>query len=168
MALHGYKSIQCHKVSLGLRRKLDMTHNAVNDIVTYFETFTPQSIPRVAEFYAPDATFKDPFNEVRGLKAIEGIYSHMFKALTAPRFIVTSQIVDADKNACFLIWDFKFYLKNYNKTTEQTIRGGSHLILDANGKITTHRDYLYAAVVLYEKLRVVGGVMRWLKKRANS
>ena len=143
-----------------------MTENAVNDIVTYFETFTPQSISRVAEFYAPDAYFKDPFNEVRGHKAISGVYSHMFEALTTPRFIVTSQIVDG--NTCFLIWDFKFYFKSYNKTTEQTVRGGSHLLLDANGKITSHRDYWDAAEELYEKLPVVGGVMRWLKKRANS
>ena len=75
---------------------MDAHRQNVEKIVTYFETFTPQSIPRVAEFYAPDAYFKDPFNEVRGLKAIEAIYSHMFDALTAPRFIVTSQIVDAD------------------------------------------------------------------------
>ena len=143
-----------------------MTKNAVNDIVTYFETFTPQSISRVAEFYAPDAYFKDPFNEVRGHKAIEAIYSHMFQALTAPRFIVTSQIVDG--SACFLVWDFKFYFKSYNKTTEQTVRGGSHLILDKDGKITSHRDYWDAAEELYEKLPAVGGVMRWLKKRANS
>ena len=145
-----------------------MPHNAVDNIVTYFQTFTPQSIPRVADFYAPDAYFKDPFNEVRGHQAIEAIYSHMFEALAAPRFIVTSQVVDADKHACFLIWDFKFHLKNYNTTTEQTIRGGSHLMLDENGKITSHRDYWDAAEELYEKLPVVGRLMRWLKKRANS
>jgi steroid delta-isomerase len=145
---------------------MDSTRRRVEKIVTYFETFTPQSIPRVAEFYALDAYFKDPFNEVRGHKAIEGIYSHLFEALTAPRFIVTSQIVDG--SACFLIWDFKFYFKSYDKTTEQTVRGGSHLMLDANGKITSHRDYWDAAEELYEKLPVVGGVMRWLKKRANS
>ena len=143
-----------------------MTHNSVNDIVTFFETITPQSIARVAMLYAPDATFKDPFNDVRGLPAIERIYSHMFEALNAPRFIVTSQLVDGP--ACFLIWEFKFYFKNFDKTTEQTVRGGTHLLLDAQGKITTHRDYWDPAEEVYEKLPVVGGVMRWLKKRANS
>lgn len=143
-----------------------MTKAAVNNIVTYFETITPQSIARVAELYAPDATFKDPFNDVRGLPAIERIYSHMFEALNAPRFIVTSQLVDGP--ACFLIWEFKFYFKNFDKTTEQTVRGGTHLLLDAQGKITAHRDYWDPAEEVYEKLPVVGGVMRWLKKRANS
>ena len=143
-----------------------MTKTAVNDIVTFFETITPQSIARVAVLYAPDATFKDPFNDVRGLPAIERIYSHMFEALNAPRFIVTSQLVDGP--ACFLIWEFKFYFKNFDKTTEQTVRGGTHLLLDAQGKITAHRDYWDPAEEVYEKLPVVGGVMRWLKKRANS
>ena len=143
-----------------------MTKTAVNDIVTFFETITPQSIARVAELYAPDATFKDPFNDVRGLPDIERIYSHMFEALNAPRFIVTSQLVDGP--ACFLIWEFKFYFKNFDKTTEQTVRGGTHLLLDAQGKITAHRDYWDPAEEVYEKLPVLGGVMRWLKKRANS
>jgi hypothetical protein len=120
----------------------------------------------VAVLYAPDATFKDPFNDVRGLPAIERIYSHMFEALNAPRFIVTSQLVDGP--ACFLIWEFKFYFKNFDKTTEQTVRGGTHLLLDAQGKITAHRDYWDPAEEVYEKLPVVGGVMRWLKKRASS
>jgi steroid Delta-isomerase len=143
-----------------------MSKTAVNNIVTFFETITPQSIARVAELYAPDATFKDPFNDVRGLPAIERIYRHMFQALSAPRFIVTSQLVDG--TACFLIWEFKFYFKNFDKTTEQTVRGGTHLLLDAQGKITAHRDYWDPAEEVYEKLPVVGGVMRWLKKRANS
>ena len=138
----------------------------VAKIVTFFETITPQNVTRIAEFYAPDAYFKDPFNEVRGHAAIELIFSHMFVALEAPRFVVTSKVVDG--NTCFLSWDFKFYFKSYDKTTAQIVRGGSHLMLDANGKITAHRDYWDAAEELYEKLPVVGSLMRWLKKRANT
>jgi predicted heme/steroid binding protein len=90
----------------------------------------------------------------------------MYTALDKPRFIITSRIIE--DNTCFLVWDFKFYMKKYDKTKEQTIRGGSHLILNAEGKIVSHRDYWDAAEELYEKLPVVGALMRWLKKRANS
>jgi hypothetical protein len=34
--------------------------------------------------------------------------------------------------------------------------------------ITLHRDYWDAAEELYEKLPVLGGLMRWLKKQAVS
>jgi SnoaL-like domain len=142
------------------------TAAAIDNIVTYFETITPETVSGVNELYTPDAYFKDPFNEVRGVKHIQHIFAHMYVALDKPRFIITSRIVE--DNTCFLVWDFKFYMKNYNKTTEQTIRGGSHLILNAEGKIVSHRDYWDAAEELYEKLPVVGALMRWLKKRANS
>jgi hypothetical protein len=56
--------------------------------------------------------------------------------------------------------------------TQQRIRGGSHLqfVADDDGawRITLHRDYWDAAEELYEKLPLVGGVMRWLKKRVNA
>jgi hypothetical protein len=34
--------------------------------------------------------------------------------------------------------------------------------------VSLHRDYWDAAEELYEKLPVVGSVMRWLKRRANT
>jgi hypothetical protein len=34
--------------------------------------------------------------------------------------------------------------------------------------ITEHRDYWDAAEELYEKIPVLGGLMRWLKKRARE
>ena len=41
-------------------------------------------------------------------------------------------------------------------------------VLDEAGRITLHRDYWDAAEELYEKLPLVGGLMRWLKRRANT
>jgi SnoaL-like domain len=140
--------------------------DAVNNIVTYFETLTEASVSRLSEYYTEDAYFKDPFNEVSGVKHIQHIFAHMYVALDKPRFVITCKIIE--DYACFLVWDFKFYMKSYDKTTEQTIRGGSHLILNADGKIVSHRDYWDAAEELYEKLPVLGAMMRWLKKRVNS
>ncbi len=50
----------------------------------------------------------------------------------------------------------------------QTVRGASLLVLDGPGLVTLHRDYWDAAEELYEKLPVVGALMRWLRRRANS
>ena len=46
------------------------------------------------------------------------------------------------------------------------MRGASHLVLDPQGLIVLHRDYWDAAEELYEKLPVVGALMRWLRRRA--
>jgi steroid delta-isomerase len=142
-----------------------MSH-AVEKIVVFFETLTPQSVERFADFYTDEAWFKDPFNEVRGVPEIQRIFRHMYVALHEPRFVVTGRVAEGEQ--VFLSWDFHFRFRKYNPQTEQVIRGASHLQLTPDGRIRSHRDYWDAAEELYEKLPVVGALMRWLKQRAKS
>ena len=134
-------------------------------IVDAFETLTPADVSRLGDYYAADAAFKDPFNEVRGVPAIQAVFEHMYVALDGPRFVVHEAIVQGDQ--CVLTWDFLFRFRRFSGEL-QTVRGASHLKLDAGGLITLHRDYWDAAEELYEKLPAVGALMRWLKRRANS
>ena len=137
----------------------------VQVIVALFERLAPADLPRLVEIYTPDARFKDPFNEVRGVPAIARIFEHMFRTLDAPRFVIRDVIVQGDQ--CFLSWDFVFRMRRFNGA-EQTIRGASHLQLARDGRIAAHRDYWDAAEELYEKLPFVGGLMRWLKRRVGA
>ena len=139
---------------------------AVERLVQFFEQLQPQDLQRLPDLYAPEARFKDPFNEVQGLAEIERIFAHMFVALDSPHFIVTERIVQDNK--CFLVWDFRFRFKRFDTVQWQTVRGSTHLVFDAQGLVTLHRDYWDAAEELYEKLPLVGGLMRWLKRRANA
>ena len=134
-------------------------------IVKWFEQLAPADIERLAELYAADARFKDPFNDVQGVAAIQRVFVHMFTALHEPRFKVHEVIVQGDR--CFLSWDFLFRFKRFSGAP-QTVRGGSHLVLDAQGRIALHRDYWDVAEELYEKLPLLGAFMRWLKRRANA
>ncbi|UCU99108.1 nuclear transport factor 2 family protein [Acidovorax radicis] len=142
------------------------TEEAVTRVIAFFENLSPADVATIGQFYAPQARFKDPFNEVQGVPAIQGIFAHMFEALEQPRFVVTGRVVQGSQ--CFLTWDFLFAFKDFHKGVTQTVRGASHLVLDEQGLVTLHRDYWDAAEELYEKLPVVGALMRWLKKRANS
>ena len=135
-------------------------------VAAYFENLSPASVAQLPQFYAADARFKDPFNEVQGLAAMSGIFMHMYEALEAPHFVITHSLVDA--NQAFLTWDFKFKFKRFDTHTLQTVRGGTHLQFNEQGLITLHRDYWDAAEELYEKLPLVGSLMRWLKARAVS
>jgi hypothetical protein len=68
-------------------------------------------------------------------------------------------------------WDFLFAMPRMDGGQLQTIRGATHFVLREEAgvwRVAVHRDYWDAAEELYEKLPVVGGLMRWLKKRANS
>jgi steroid Delta-isomerase len=135
-------------------------------VVAFFETLTPADVRRLSDLYAADARFKDPFNQVQGLGAIEGVFDHMFRALDAPRFVVRDIVAEGDQ--AFLTWDFLFRFRRFARDKEQVVRGASQLVFGADGRITLHRDYWDAAEELYEKLPAVGALMRWLKRRAGE
>jgi hypothetical protein len=139
---------------------------ALERIVHFFETLTPQSVADLPQIYDPHARFKDPFNEVSGVAAITRIFEHMFVTLDRPRFVVTQRIRQGEQ--CFLTWEFRFYFKGHKQGTEQVILGASHLVLSNTGLITLHRDYWDAAEELYEKLPLLGALMRWVKRRVNA
>ena len=134
-------------------------------IVAAFEGLSAQNLPTLLALYAEDARFKDPFNAVQGRPAIAHIFAHMFESLHAPRFVVLDAVVQGQR--CVLTWDFIFSMKRHAKG-EQRIHGASWLVLDDSGRIELHRDYWDAAEELYEKLPLLGSLMRWLKRRVNG
>lgn len=137
----------------------------VQGIVALFEHLVPADLPRLPLFYAADARFKDPFNDVQGVAAIERIFRHMFDTLDEPRFVVTQALAQGDQ--CFLTWDFRFRFRRGDRAL-QTVRGATHLRFDAQGRVSLHRDYWDAAEELYEKLPLIGALMRWLRRRAAA
>jgi ketosteroid isomerase-like protein len=142
-----------------------MSGHRVERVRAFFESISPESLPRIDEIYARDAYFKDPFNEVRGVAAIRRIFSHMFEQVDAPRFVVREVVAAGD--SAFLTWDFRFRARRLG-SAEQVIHGASHLRFAADGRVCHHRDYWDAAEELYEKIPLLGGLMRLLKRRAAS
>jgi ketosteroid isomerase-like protein len=139
------------------------TSEAVQAIVNLFENLQPHDLSRLGQHYAAHAYFKDPFNEVRGVPAIQNIFAHMFEQLHEPRFVIADRVVQGQQ--AFLTWRFDFKPKGQASGATRSIRGATHLLLDESGRITSHRDYWDAAEELYEKLPVLGALMRWLRRR---
>ena len=137
----------------------------VQQLVRFFQDLQRSDLHRLGELYAPLAYFKDPFNEVRGLVEIQRIFEHMYEALDQPHFVVTEQILQGRQ--CFLVWEFRFRFKRFDRGNWQVVRGSSHLRFDEQGLVEYHRDYWDAAEELYEKIPGLGAVMRWLRRQAN-
>lgn len=131
-------------------------------LVAFYEALTPQSVARFPEFYSADAYFKDPFNEVRGVAAIARIFTHMFRQVEAPRFVVTERVADA--GGAVLVWEFCYRIRRWGRGETRIMRGVSHLRFAADGKVDYHRDYWDAAEELYMQLPLIGGVLQLLRR----
>lgn len=142
-----------------------MMQQQVDALVRYFETLTPQSVPELSRYYAADCHFRDPFNDVRGIPAVAAIFEHMFEQLEAPRFTISERVVEAPR--ALLTWDFEFRFRGWRPDVTQRIHGASLITFDAAGLVAVHRDYWDAAEEFYEKLPLLGRVLRFLKKQGR-
>jgi steroid delta-isomerase len=140
--------------------------SSLDALIAFYESLSPDSVAHFAVYYADDAFFKDPFNEVRGVAPIQRIFTHMFVQVSEPRFVISERVVD--ENGALLVWDFHFRLRLWGRDKAQVIHGVSHLRFNAAGKVVWHRDYWDAAEELYATLPGIGWLMRRLKKAMAS
>lgn len=136
---------------------------ALRRVVDFYEALRPGDLPAIAQIYAEDARFRDPFSDVRGTAAIEAIFAAMFARLDEPRFSIREAI--EGNGQAFLGWDFEFRFRRGDSARLQRIQGATLLRFGADGRIVEHRDYWDAAGELYAKLPFVGALMRWLGRR---
>lgn len=132
-----------------------------SDISHWFQTLTPESLERVGEMYAQDAVFVDPFNQLTGLASVRAVYQHMFDTLKQPRFVVTT-IVERERDG-FMTWDFLFECRGQ----AQQISGCTQFELNDQGLIVLHRDYWDAAQQVYEKIPLLGSVLRMIRRKLS-
>lgn len=143
-----------------------MNHAAnLEKLIAFFESISLDTVDQLHAVYTEEVVFKDPFNEVRGLAQVTRIFTHMFSQVDQPRFIVTTHVLQGDQ--AFLTWDFLFRMKRFS-SQEQCIRGATHLRFAPDGRACLHRDYWDAAEELYEKLPLLGSLMRGLKQFARG
>ena len=137
-------------------------NSALDKLLDWYEHLTPQGVSRVAQLYAADAHFRDPFNNVRGTAAIQRIFEHMFESTVAPRFVIRQRMLQGDQ--AFVTWIFTFELQGKHYTVE----GASHITFGPDGLVRTHRDYWDAAEELFQKLPFVGGLFKLLRGRFSA
>ena len=130
----------------------------------FFETLNEAvDIEDFRTIYDDAVVFKDPFNEVKGIRAVYEVFEHMYQTLDKPRFIIKEYI---DKqNVAYVKWDFIFAFKG--EKNENRFEGVSRLQINNQGKVISHVDFWDAAEHMYEKMPVVGLILRLIKRKIS-
>lgn len=139
-----------------------MSGTVLTDLVAWYENLTLERIADLSLYYAEDARFIDPFNDVLGVAAIAGIFRHMFDQVDVPRFHV-EQVLENDAVA-MLVWRFEFVAGG----VARGFAGATELHFNAAGKVVLHRDYWDPAREIYSSLPVLGALFRWLARRLSA
>lgn len=113
------------------------------------------------EVYAENVSFTDPLHHVEGLPALHGYFERMYANVTAVRF--DFERVLAGDGEAMLTWTMHLQHPRLSPTEPLALPGATHLRFDA--KVHCHRDYFDAGALLYERLPLLGGVVRAIRRR---
>ena len=135
------------------------------EYATFFETLTKENnLESYGLFFDDGSTFEDPFQKVQGLDSIHRVFEHMYETLYEPRFVITEVLENG--LVAYLKWDF--YFKLSEDSDERSFEGISRVDFSDSGKVLSHTDYWDAAYNVYEKIPLVGSILRFIKRRINA
>lgn len=117
-----------------------------------------------ARFFDASSVFEDPFQSVQGLDSIYGVFEHMYKTLCESAFFVEECI--SEKNVTFLRW--RFVYKRLHVSMQESFIGVSRVTFGENGKVLSHVDYWDAAYNVYEKVPLLGAILRFIKRKIRA
>lgn len=148
-----------------ISRLSDGQHEAapIDRFVDYFEHLTLEDLSRIGAFYTEDVHFVDPFSDFRGLPMLEGIFNGMFTKMRDYRLTVHEYgMISADTG--FIRWTMSGYVKQLGKEVWE-VEGGSLVRFAEDGRVREHIDYWDAASQMYERLPVIGWILRRIRRK---
>ncbi len=132
---------------------------ALERYVAAMEGLRPDNLDTLEAVFVADARFVDPFNDVRGIHAIRAIFAHGFSQCQGMRFEVSARAVDGERG--LLRWQ----MSCGEGQGAWKIDGMSEVIIAADGRIAAHLDYWDPAGQLYERVPLLGWLMRRIRRR---
>ncbi len=132
---------------------------ALERYVAVMETLRVDDLEALATVYADEARFVDPFNEVRGVADIRAVFAHGFAQCPGMRFSVQARALDGDR--ALLRWRMDCDAS----ADGLSIEGMSELVIGGDGRVVEHVDHWDPAAQLYERVPLLGWLMRRIRRR---
>ena len=128
--------------------------------IRLFEDFSLERIADLENFVSADIKFKDPFNDLAGIDSFRRLLKKILVDVKGLKFKVTHRAWSNER--LFLRWFFEGDVRGLKKWK---VEGMSEISFDAGGLICHHEDHWDASTQFYEKLPVVGAVLRFIRCR---
>jgi steroid delta-isomerase len=132
--------------------------NSAKAYIRLFEEISQERINEIETFVSNDIHFKDPFNDLNGIKLFHKLLSKTLREVKNPQFTVTHKIWS--ERVLFLRWSFNGNVKFLGRWN---IEGMSEIRFDSRGLINEHIDYWDASESFYSKLPLIGTIIRIIK-----
>ena len=131
-----------------------MKKKYINNYLNLFSNLNKENIKKFDDLVVKDIIFIDPFNNIKGANSFKKIFNHMFENLKDPKFLILDYSINNQR--VFLKWKMTFFAFK----SLQIIEGMSELILNDDGKISTHIDYWDSLNGIFIKIPFIGFIYK--------
>jgi limonene-1,2-epoxide hydrolase len=118
---------------------------------------------RIREVYAPKLFFNDTLKTIRDVDELEKYFLASDDAMAAYGLKVEQTI--STPEGVFVRWRMDVTFRRFHKGEVQSSIGISHVRFDKDGRVIYHQDYWDSGSNLYEKIPVLGAMIRAVKRR---
>ncbi len=116
----------------------------------------------VDQFYHEEIEFSDPVEKIKGRDGIKKYYSNMYKNVKEIKFDFSEMVSQGD--TVVGVWVMTLKTDSLNDGEPYQVEGNS-VIRFKDGKAVYHRDYFDMGAFIYEKIPVVGWMVRKVKSK---
>lgn len=128
-----------------------------------FNRLNANTLDLLAEIYTADVYFRDPVHELQGLPALRAYYGRLYDGVISCQFEFADEVIQGQQG--MLVWIMRFQHARLRRGEVLELRGVSHLKFGDDGKVSYHHDYFDMGAFIYERVPVLGGIIRAIKNR---
>ena len=139
-----------------MSRPLDRFKNMFNQL-------DKNHLELLEQIYTPDVKFRDPVHTLNGLPALRDYYSRLYEGVLSCQFTFEAEVIESQQG--MLAWVMRFQHRRFRAGETLELSGISQLQFLDDGRVHNHRDYFDMGEFIYERVPVLGSVIRTIKKR---
>lgn len=148
-------------MSAAMRTEGAGTSSLVDRFQQLYQSLRDDNLALLGEVYSQDVVFEDPLHRVEGLAALTEYFERMYAGVASIGFEF-GEVVAAPGQA-MLTWTMHMTHRRLRPGEALALPGASHIRFDQ--RVHYHRDYFDAGALLYERLPLLGGVVRAIRRR---
>jgi len=126
-----------------------------------FQELRHDRLALLDEIYATDVVFEDPLHRIEGLSALKEYFARMYRGVESIHFEF-GDVLEA-RDQAMLTWTMHMTHRRLRAGEALALPGASHIRFGTRAHY--HRDYFDAGALLYERLPVLGGIVRAVRAR---
>ncbi len=142
----------------------DIDMDLAQRFTRFYSALGPDSLAGLTDVYAPSVTFIDPVTSHQGLQALNSYFLRLLSNTTACQFSIgRMHFGDSDG---WVTWTMNYRHPRLNRGDWIAVEGVSVVAMQSN-RIVFQRDYYDMGEMIYERVPLLGRLVRLLRERLS-